>query len=197
MSLFSSTPPRSRSSILHLQSRNSLQAESGLSNVHLAQLRLGTTGDLLGAQGHELLLEIIKLLLEVLLVLAPELLASDLAGRLLNPPVSTSPHVQNYARGRIYHCEELAIWRSLVVCRESRVPSNRPCRKVRSSSRQHEFRARAKSERRAGASALATPKNSGDTSGPNAATPGYPTASSKTGSSSTWGWCCCCLLIKY
>jgi hypothetical protein len=66
-----------------------------LSNVHLAQLRLGTTGDLLGAQGHELLLEIIKLLLEVLLVLAPELLASDLAGRLLNPPVSISSHVQN------------------------------------------------------------------------------------------------------
>lgn len=76
-----------------------------MSNVHLAQLGLGTTGNLLGAQGHELLLEIIKLLLEVLLVLAPELLASDLAGRLLNPPVSTSSHIQNCARGRIYHCE--------------------------------------------------------------------------------------------
>ena len=106
MSFSSSTPLRPRSSILfHLQSRISLQAESGLSNVHLAQLGLGTTGNLLGAQGHELLLEIIKLLLEVLLVLAPELLASDLAGRLLNPPVSTSSHIQNCARGRIYHCE--------------------------------------------------------------------------------------------
>ena len=105
MSLFSSTPPWPRPSILHLQSRNSFQAGSGLLHVHLAQLGLGTTGDLLGAQGHELLLEIIKLLLEVLLVLAPELLASDLAGRLLNPPVSTSSHIQNCARGRIYHCE--------------------------------------------------------------------------------------------
>lgn len=79
-----------------------------MANVHLAQLGLGTTGDLLGAQGHELLLEIIKLLLEVLLVLAPELLASDLAGRLLNSPVSTSSYIQNYARGRIYHCEVLS-----------------------------------------------------------------------------------------
>lgn len=106
MSFFSSTPPKPRSSILlHLQSRISLQAESGLSNVHLAQLGLGTTGNLLGAQGHELLLKLIELLLEVLLVLAPELLASDLAGRLLNPPVSTSSHIQNCARGRIYHFE--------------------------------------------------------------------------------------------
>ena len=49
--------------------------------VDLAQLRLGTTGNLLGAQGNELLLQLIELLLEIILVLAPKLLGSDLAGR--------------------------------------------------------------------------------------------------------------------
>jgi hypothetical protein len=112
-------PSKPQSSIpLHLQSRILfLHAGSGLLDVHLAQLGLGTTGDLLGAQGHELLLEIIKLLLEVLLVLAPELLASDLAGRLSNPPVSTSSSIRNCARGRIYHCERLSVcgWSLVVV----------------------------------------------------------------------------------
>lgn len=72
----------------------------GLLDAHLAQLRLGTTGDLLGAQSHELLLELIELLLEILLVLAPKLLGSDLAGRLSNPPVSISSSFQMYAGGR-------------------------------------------------------------------------------------------------
>jgi hypothetical protein len=116
---YSSTPTKPQSSILHFQSRILFQAGSGSLDVHLAQLGLGTTGDLLGAQGHELLLEIIKLLLEVLLVLAPELLASDLAGRLSNPPVSTSSCIQNYARGRIYHCERLSECGFVSRCRES------------------------------------------------------------------------------
>ena len=92
MSVFSSTPPGPPSSIpLHFQSRIYLQAESGLSNVHLAQLGLGTTGNLLGAQGNELLLQLIELLLEIILVLAPKLLGSDLAGRLPNPPSALPP----------------------------------------------------------------------------------------------------------
>ena len=77
-----------QSSIRH---STSCDSGSGLLHAHLAQLGLGTTGNLLGAQGHELLLEIIELLLEVLLVLAPELLASDLAGRLPNPPSALPP----------------------------------------------------------------------------------------------------------
>jgi hypothetical protein len=64
---------------------------SGLLDAHLAQLRLGTTGNLLGAQGNELLLQLIELLLEIILVLAPKLLGSDLAGRLPNPPSALPP----------------------------------------------------------------------------------------------------------
>lgn len=59
--------------------------------AHLAELRLGTTGNLLSAQGNELLLQLIELLLEIILVLAPKLLGSDLAGRLPNPPSALPP----------------------------------------------------------------------------------------------------------
>lgn len=53
-----------------------------MGGVHLAELGLGTTSDLLGAQLHELLLQLIQLLLEVLFVLAPKLGSLDLARRL-------------------------------------------------------------------------------------------------------------------
>ena len=65
---------------------------SGLLYAHLAELRLGATGNLLSAQGNELLLQLIELLLEIILVLAPKLLGSDLAGRLSNPPSALPPH---------------------------------------------------------------------------------------------------------
>lgn len=86
-------------------------------NAHLAQLRLGTTGNLLGAQSHELLLELIELLLEILLVLAPKLLGSDLAGRLFTkkPPVSISSSFSRCAQTvGVYHFEGLSgLWWSL------------------------------------------------------------------------------------
>ena len=41
-----------------------------------------TTGDLLCSQLHELLLQLVELLLQILLVLAPKLGGLDLAGRL-------------------------------------------------------------------------------------------------------------------
>lgn len=86
-------------------------------NAHLAQLRLGTTGNLLGAQSHELLLELIELLLEILLVLAPKLLGSDLAGRLFTkkPPVSISSSFSRCTQAvGVYHCEGLSgLWWSL------------------------------------------------------------------------------------
>ena len=40
--------------------------------VHSGQLRLGAAGDLLCSQLHELRLELIELLLQVVLVLSPE-----------------------------------------------------------------------------------------------------------------------------
>lgn len=51
-------------------------------DVHLVQLALSTTGNLLGPQLDELLLQLIALLLQLLLVLAPELVGLDFAGRL-------------------------------------------------------------------------------------------------------------------
>ena len=82
---------QSNPSIPHSASFACSNSGSGLLDAHLAQLRLGTTGNLLSAQGNELLLELIELLLEILLVLAPKLLGSDLAGRLPNPPSALPP----------------------------------------------------------------------------------------------------------
>lgn len=68
-------------------------------HVHLAQLRLGTTSDLLGPQLHKLGLEVVELLLQFLLVLAPELGGLDLAGRLSceNPSVCLTQRFGVYA----------------------------------------------------------------------------------------------------
>lgn len=57
-------------------------------HVHLVQLALSTTGDLLSPELDELLLQLIALLLQLLLVLAPELRSLDLAGRLHRISVS-------------------------------------------------------------------------------------------------------------
>lgn len=51
-------------------------------HVHLRELAARTTSDFLCPQLHELGLEVLELLLEVFLVLAPELGGSDFAGRL-------------------------------------------------------------------------------------------------------------------
>ena len=53
-------------------------------DIHFVQFRLSTTRNLLRPQLHELLLEVIELLLQFILVLAPELRGLDFAGRLQN-----------------------------------------------------------------------------------------------------------------
>lgn len=114
--LFLSSPP-SNPSIPLSASFACSDSGSGLLDAHLAQLRLGTTGNLLGAQGNELLLELIELLLEILLVLAPKLLGSDLAGRLFTkkPPVSISSSFSRCTQAvGVYHFEGLSgLWWSL------------------------------------------------------------------------------------
>ena len=59
-----------------------LQTSSVLQNVHLVELRLCTSCDLLRPQLNELGLEVFQLLLELILVLAPELRCLDFSGRL-------------------------------------------------------------------------------------------------------------------
>jgi hypothetical protein len=54
-----------------------------VTNVHLCELRGGTACDLLCAELNKLLLQFIKLLAEVILVLAPELGSLDFSGRRL------------------------------------------------------------------------------------------------------------------
>ena len=51
-------------------------------DVHLCELRRCTAGNLLCSELNELLLEFLELLLEIVLVLAPELGRLDLSGRL-------------------------------------------------------------------------------------------------------------------
>jgi hypothetical protein len=98
---------------------------SGLVYAHLAQLRLGTTGNLLGAQGNELLLQLIELLLEIILVLAPKLLGSDLAGRLPNPPSALPPHSRYLRAVKFTIVNDCRVWRVVSRCRGSRVAWNR------------------------------------------------------------------------
>jgi hypothetical protein len=116
---------RSNPSLPHSASFACSNSGSGLVYAHLAQLRLGTTGNLLGAQGNELLLQLIELLLEIILVLAPKLLGSDLAGRLPNPPSALPPHSRYLRAVKFTIVNDCRVWRVVSRCRGSRVAWNR------------------------------------------------------------------------
>lgn len=60
----------------------SSKSRSRVKDVHLVELGLRTAGNLLCPQLHQLALELVELLLQLLLVLAPELGGLDLAGGL-------------------------------------------------------------------------------------------------------------------
>lgn len=80
-----------------------------LSHVHLVQLGSSATSNLLCPELDELLLEVVELLLELLLVLAPERLSLDLSGR-LRATLASRAHgteLPNEQSGTAHHCAGL------------------------------------------------------------------------------------------